>query len=48
LNDNNVCEGFDEFYAYDDKWDVNIHMNGEPQNDSCGCPPAVDLAKTAI
>ena len=28
---NNVWEGFDEFYAYDDKWDVNIHMNGEPR-----------------
>jgi hypothetical protein len=27
----NVYEGFDEFYAYDDKWDVNIHMNGEPR-----------------
>lgn len=27
----NVWEGFDEFYAYNDKWDVNIHMNGEPR-----------------
>jgi hypothetical protein len=38
---NNVWEGFDEFYAYDDKWDVNIHMNGRTSHDSCGCPPAV-------
>lgn len=27
---NNVWEGFDVFYAYGENWDVNIHMNGEP------------------
>jgi hypothetical protein len=26
-----VYEGFDEFYSYADKWDINIHMNGEPR-----------------
>lgn len=26
-----VFQGFDEFYAYADKWDINIHTNGEPR-----------------
>lgn len=26
---NKVYEGFDEFYSYNDKWDINIHAVGE-------------------
>ena len=26
-----VYEGFDEFYSYNDKWDINIHANGKPR-----------------
>jgi hypothetical protein len=26
---NKAYEGFDEFYSYNDKWDINIHAVGE-------------------
>ena len=26
---NKIYEGFDEFYSYNDKWDINIHAVGE-------------------
>jgi hypothetical protein len=29
ITHNKVYEGFDEFYSYNDKWDINIHAVGE-------------------
>jgi hypothetical protein len=29
--DNRAYEGFDEFYSYKDKWDINIHAVGQKQ-----------------
>jgi hypothetical protein len=27
--DDRAYEGFDEFYSYNDKWDINIHAVGQ-------------------
>ena len=29
--DDRAYEGFDEFYSYKDKWDINIHSVGQKQ-----------------